>query len=45
MANYYRLKDNFSLRGWEKLPYAIVEEKSGVAVFVDNKYFNALNLY
>ena len=44
MANYYRLKDNFSLRGWEKLPYAIIEEKSGVAVFVDNKYFNALNL-
>lgn len=44
MANYYRLKDKIILRGWEKLPYAVVDDDTGYAYFVDSKHFNALNL-
>ena len=43
-SKFYRLKDNVSLRGWEKLPYAVVDEKNGAAAFIDGEHFNALNL-
>ena len=39
---YYRLKDNFILRGYEKLPYAVMNLKTGGANFIDDKMMNAL---
>ena len=44
MESYYRLKDNYILRRWEKLPYAIVDENSESAAFIDGKHFDALKL-
>nr|WP_297771259.1 radical SAM protein [uncultured Butyrivibrio sp.] len=41
---YYRLKDNYILRGWEKLPYAVVDREAGRAWFVDKEAFDALQL-
>ncbi|MBQ4470199.1 MAG: radical SAM protein [Synergistaceae bacterium] len=39
---FYRLKDNFVLRGYEKLPYAVVNIKTGAANFIDGNMMNAL---
>lgn len=41
---YYRLKENYLLRGWEKLPYALVDKKNGSAVFMGRKEMDALKL-
>ncbi|MDR2559923.1 MAG: radical SAM protein [Oscillospiraceae bacterium] len=41
---YLRLKDDFALRGWDKLPYAIVNQKTGRAVFLNKEQFKALKL-
>ena len=41
---YYRLKDKYNLRGWELLPYAIVDSKAHRAHFVDKTSFDALTL-
>ena len=44
MQKYYRLNDKYILRGWEKLPYAIVNSKSFAPAFIDSTHFNALKL-
>ena len=41
---YYRLNDKYSLRGWEKLPYAIVDRAAARVSFVDKESFDALQL-
>ncbi|MBQ7592904.1 MAG: radical SAM protein [Synergistaceae bacterium] len=41
---YYRLKDDYLLRGWDKLPYAIVDRKKGGAAFITSKQMQALEL-
>ena len=41
---YYRLKDNFALRGWEKLPYALVDLDNGTAEFLNREAMGALEL-
>lgn len=41
---YYRLKDNFILRGYEKLPYVLIDLKTGYADYFDAKTMSALEL-
>ena len=41
---YYRLKDKFNLRGWELLPYAVVDTEEHRAHFVKKEAFDALTL-
>ena len=41
---YYRLKDKYCLRGWDLLPYAIVDSETHRAHFVDKAEFDALTL-
>ena len=41
---YYRLRENFLLRGYERLPYAIIDTKTGAANFITSEMFNALEL-
>ena len=41
---YYRLNERFRLRGWEKLPYALTEPKTGRAFFISAKEMDALRL-
>ncbi len=41
---YYRLKDKYLLRGWEKLPYAIVDSTTGTANFLMPKQMQAVEL-
>ena len=41
---YYRLKDNYILRGWEKLPYAVVDTRTGRADFITGQQMQALEL-
>ncbi len=41
---FYRLKENFVLRGWEKLPYAGVDTKTGRVIFINKKEFDAISL-
>ena len=41
---YYRLNKKYSLRGWEKLPYAIVDNEVHAATFVNKTAFDALEL-
>lgn len=41
---YYRLKQEFRLRGWEKLPYALINAQSGKPAFISEKEMNALML-
>ena len=43
-TKYYRLKERFSLRGWDKLPYALVDELTGGAVFLRKNEMQALML-
>lgn len=39
---YYRLKDNYLLRGWKKLPYAVLDKKTRRVGFVDGERFAAI---
>ena len=39
---YYRLKDNYILRGWDKLPYALVNTETGQASFLNYQEFKAI---
>src|SRR5512136_1738691 len=39
----YLLKEPFLLRGWELLPYALVDTRVGRAVFVNDVTFQALS--
>lgn len=41
---YYRLKDDFILRGWDKLPYAAVNVRTFNPEFMDRRKSNALKL-
>jgi len=41
---YYRLKDNFLMRGWEKLPYALVNSTTGKATFLRANEWQAVGL-
>lgn len=38
---YRRLKNNFALRGWQRLPYGIMDTKSGKTAFLDTITFQA----
>lgn len=40
----YLLKEQFILRGWEKLPFALVDQKSGWTVFINASEMDALKL-
>lgn len=40
---YYRLKDNILLRGWKKLPYAILNKDTGLAAFMNGEQFAAIS--
>ena len=41
---YYRLKDKYKLRGWDLLPYAVVDSEAHRAHFVEKADFDALSL-
>lgn len=41
---YYRLKDQYILRGWDKLPYAIVDTASGDPEFLTAEKWQAVEL-
>lgn len=41
---YYKLKDNFALRGWEKLPYALVNLDNGATEFLNQEAMSSLEL-
>lgn len=41
---YYILKEQYRLRGWEKLPYAVTEPATGRAGFLRKKEMDALRL-
>lgn len=41
---FYRLKDQFLLRGWEKLPFALVDRERGRTVFIPSQEMAALQL-
>lgn len=41
---FYKLKHNICLRGWDKLPYAIVDTESGNTAFISAKEMDALRL-
>ena len=41
---YYRLKDNFVLRGYEKLPYALINLNNGYAEFLNAEAMSAIQL-
>ena len=41
---FYRLKDKYLLRGWDKLPYAIVDSTTGDARFLTPEQMQAMEL-
>lgn len=41
---HYRLKDEYILRGWEKLPYAVTDTRTGESSFLTRQRMNALEL-
>ncbi|HHW47906.1 MAG TPA: hypothetical protein GXX14_04710 [Clostridiaceae bacterium] len=36
---FYKLKEQFILRGWERLPYAIQDRRRGLTAFLDETFF------
>ncbi len=42
MTNYYRLNSKYILRGWEKLPYAVIDIQTNNPEFIDAEHMNAL---
>ena len=44
MGKYYKLNKNFLLRGWQRLPYAIVDASTGFTKFLNKKAMDTLNL-
>jgi hypothetical protein len=38
---FYKLKGQFILRGWERLPYAIQDRRTGRTAFLDETFFQA----
>ncbi len=43
-AMYYILNENFRLRGWEKLPYCVIESTENTVSFLNAAAFEALSL-
>ena len=43
MSKYYKLNKMFALRGWQKLPYAIVNLNNGITKFINEKEMELLN--
>ncbi len=41
---YYLLDRRYRLRGWERLPFAVVDREAGKAYFVDRKIMDVLEL-
>jgi len=41
---YYKLDENLLLRGWQKLPYAIVNKRTGSTSFVNNEVMSVLDI-
>ena len=41
---YYRLKDSYVLRGWEKLPWALVLRPGNQVLFLSKEEFDALSI-
>ena len=41
---YYRLKEQYLLRGWEKLPYALIDRKRSRPLFINAQEMDALKL-
>ena len=41
---FYRLKDNYILRGWENLPYAVADTRTGESEFLTPQQMQALEL-
>lgn len=41
---YYRLKNRYLLRGWEKLPYALADRTTGRVIFILAEEMSALEL-
>ena len=39
---YYKLKEQYCLRGWDLLPYAVVDREAHTARFVERETFEAL---
>ena len=42
---HYRLKDNYALRGWKKLPFALVNLNNGATEFLSREAFATLELH
>lgn len=40
---YYKLNKNITLRGWDKLPYALQETVNGKTLFIGEKEFHAIS--
>ena len=40
---FYRLNKRFLLRGWDRLPYGLVDRESGVVSFVYKRHWDAIN--
>ena len=41
---FYKLKENYLLRGWEKLPYALVDKNKTYPVFITAREMQALEM-
>ena len=41
---YYKLNEMLMLRGWQKLPYALIEKGYSRPMFIDAKHMQALQL-
>ena len=42
-AVYYKLKEPLGLRGWQKLPWAVVNQENGKTAFLSRREFEALS--
>lgn len=43
-GRFYRIKDDYALRGWDKLPYALIDWRTKFPVFLRRKAMRALRL-
>ena len=41
---YYKLNENYLLRGWQKLPYAVVDKRRQRPIFINAKEMRAPGL-
>ena len=40
---FYKLKNDYQLRGWQRLPYAMVDRSDGKIIFLSKEAFSLLN--